>query len=365
MFFWEERKVMDTSRKIIHIDMDAFYASVEQRDHPEFRNKPLIIGGDPKKRGVVSTCSYEARKFGVHSAMPSSQAVKLCPQGIFIHGNMEHYMEVSAQIREIFHRYTDVIEPLSLDEAYLDVTENKVGMKSATLIAREIQRAIYQELHLTSSAGVSYNKFIAKIASDYEKPAGLTVVPPEHAEAFLEGIPIDKFYGVGKVTAEKMHRLGIHTGKDLRAWSEWDLIREFHKHGYALYRHVRGRSNNIVNPNRDRKSVGKETTFAENIWNEKVLEENLMRFAEKIEQRLGKIHKHGKTVVLKLRYSDFTTITKRMTLTDYVHEKRWIYEAGRALLQEAYHGEDSIRLIGLTVTNLKPIHFENLRLEGL
>lgn len=190
---------MDTSRKIIHIDMDAFYASVEQRDHPEFRGKPLIIGGDPNKRGVVATCSYEARKFGVHSAMPTRQAAKLCPNGIFIHGNMAHYVEVSNQIREIFSRYTDIIEPLSLDEAYLDVTENKKGMKSATMVAREIQQTIYQELGLTASAGVSFNKFIAKIASDFKKPAGITVVTPEEAEAFLEQIPVTKFYGVGKV----------------------------------------------------------------------------------------------------------------------------------------------------------------------
>lgn len=195
---------MDTSRKIIHIDMDAFYASVEQRDHPEFRGKPLIIGGDPNKRGVVATCSYEARKFGVHSAMPTRQAAKLCPNGIFIHGNMAHYVEVSNQIREIFSRYTDIIEPLSLDEAYLDVTENKKGMKSATMVAREIQQTIYQELGLTASAGVSFNKFIAKIASDFKKPAGITVVTPEEAEAFLEQIPVTKFYGVGKVTAEKI-----------------------------------------------------------------------------------------------------------------------------------------------------------------
>lgn len=195
---------MDTSRKIIHIDMDAFYASVEQRDHPEFRGKPLIIGGDPNKRGVVATCSYEARKFGVHSAMPTRQAAKLCPNGIFIHGNMAHYVEVSNQIREIFSRYTDIIEPLSLDEAYLDVTENKKGMKSATMVAREIQQTIYQELGLTASAGVSFNKFIAKIASDFKKPAGITVVAPEEAEAFLEQIPVTKFYGVGKVTAEKI-----------------------------------------------------------------------------------------------------------------------------------------------------------------
>ncbi|EAH2095521.1 DNA polymerase IV, partial [Listeria monocytogenes] len=174
---------MDTSRKIIHIDMDAFYASVEQRDHPEFRGKPLIIGGDPNKRGVVATCSYEARKFGVHSAMPTRQAAKLCPNGIFIHGNMAHYVEVSNQIREIFSRYTDIIEPLSLDEAYLDVTKNKKGMKSATMVAREIQQTIYRELGLTASAGVSFNKFIAKIASDFKKPAGITVVTPEEAEA--------------------------------------------------------------------------------------------------------------------------------------------------------------------------------------
>ncbi|EIM8287042.1 DNA polymerase IV [Listeria monocytogenes] len=356
---------MDTSRKIIHIDMDAFYASVEQRDHPEFRGKPLIIGGDPNKRGVVSTCSYEARKYGVHSAMPTRQAAKLCPNGIFIHGNMAHYVEVSSQIREIFSRYTDIIEPLSMDEAYLDVTENKKGMKSATMVARDIQQTIYRELGLTASAGVSFNKFIAKIASDFKKPAGITVVAPEEAEAFLEQIPVTKFYGVGKVTAEKLHRLGIETGADLKKWSEWDLIRELHKHGYQLYRHVRGRSNNIVNPHRDRKSVGKETTFEFNVLDNRILEQSLMKFAKKVEERLIKLQKHGKTVVLKLRYSDFTTITKRLTLNEYTNDANQIYQAAALLLRESYKGQDSIRLIGLTVTNLKPVYFENLRLEGL
>ncbi|EAD2799710.1 DNA polymerase IV [Listeria monocytogenes] len=356
---------MDTSRKIIHIDMDAFYASVEQRDHPEFRGKPLIIGGDPNKRGVVSTCSYEARKYGVHSAMPTRQAAKLCPNGIFIHGNMAHYVEVSSQIREIFSRYTDIIEPLSLDEAYLDVTENKKGMKSATMVARDIQQTIYRELGLTASAGVSFNKFIAKIASDFKKPAGITVVAPEEAEAFLEQIPVTKFYGVGKVTAEKLHRLGIETGADLKKWSEWDLIRELHKHGYQLYRQVRGRSNNIVNPHRDRKSVGKETTFEFNVLDNRILEQSLMNFAKKVEERLIKLQKHGKTVVLKLRYSDFTTITKRLTLNEYTNDANQIYQAAALLLRESYKGKDSIRLIGLTVTNLKPVYFENLRLEGL
>ncbi|WP_163654271.1 DNA polymerase IV [Listeria sp. PSOL-1] len=354
---------MDTSRKIIHIDMDAFYASVEQRDHPKYRGKPIIIGGDPNKRGVVATCSYEARKYGVHSAMPTKQAAKLCPQGIFVHGNMEHYRQISEQIRAIFRRYTDLIEPLSLDEAYLDVTENKKQMKSATFIAREIQQSIYHELQLTASAGVSYNKFIAKIASDFRKPAGLTVVTPEEAEMFLEQIPINKFYGVGKVTSQKMNRLGIKTGADLKRFSEWDLIHEFHKQGYYLYRHVRGESSNIVNPNRDRKSVGKETTYEQNIRDQRILQQSLMEFAAKIETRLSKIQKHGKTVVLKLRYSDFKTLTKRITLADYIHDKHLIYQAGLALLTNIYSGVEPIRLIGLTVTNLKPIHFENLRLD--
>lgn len=356
---------MDTSRKIIHVDMDAFYASIEQRDHPEYRGKPLIIGGDPNKRGVVSTCSYEARKFGVHSAMSTKQAVKLCPQGIFIHGNMSHYVEVSNQIRAIFHRYTDLIEPLSLDEAYLDVTDNKVGMKSATYLAQDIQRTIFRELGLTASAGVSYNKFIAKIASDYHKPHGITVVPPEEAEAFLEGIPITKFYGVGKVTAEKLHRLGIYTGADLKAWSEWDLLRELNKHGYQLYRHVRGQSSNSVNPNRDRKSVGKETTFEKDVWDEIMIQRYLRKFAEQISERLQKIHKNGKTVVLKIRYHDFTTYTRRLTLSEYINDSEAIFQAGKALLSASYSGEESIRLVGLTVTNLKPVYYENLRLEGI
>lgn len=355
---------VDKTRKIIHIDMDAFFASVEERDHPEYRGKALIIGGDPNKRGVVSTCSYEARKFGVHSAMPTKQAYKLCPHGIFIHGNMEHYREVSAQIREIFHRYTDLVEPMSLDEAYLDVTENKKGIKSAMKIALEIQHAIYHELGLTASAGVSYNKFIAKIASDFKKPAGMTVVLPEEAEAFLESLPVTKFHGVGKVTAEKLHRLGIHSGADLKAWEEWDLIRELNKQGYRLYRAVRGLSDSKVNPHRERKSVGRETTFANNIFDEREMQEMLLLFSQKIESSLERIGKHGKTVVLKLRYSDFSTITKRLSLMEYTRDARVIYDAGVSLLRDVYSGEESVRLVGLTVTNLKPLHFENLKLEG-
>lgn len=355
---------MDKTRKIIHIDMDAFFASVEERDHPEYRGKALIIGGDPNKRGVVSTCSYEARKFGVHSAMPTKQAYKLCPHGIFVHGNMEHYREVSMQIREIFYRYTDLVEPMSLDEAYLDVTENKRGIKSAMKVAMEIQYAIYHEIGLTASAGVSYNKFIAKIASDFKKPAGMTVVLPEEAEAFLERLPVTKFHGVGKVTAEKLHRLGIETGADLKAWSEWDLIRELNKQGYRLYRAVRGLSDSKVNPHRERKSVGRETTFANNIFDERLMQDTLFLFAQKIEASLEKIGKQGKTVVLKLRYSDFNTVTRRLSLMEYTKDAQIIFQAGLSLLNDVYSGEDSVRLVGLTVTNLRPLQFENLKLEG-
>src|SRR5687767_1892664 len=249
-------------RKIIHIDMDAFYASIEQRDNPEYRGKPIAVGGSPQGRGgVVATASYEARKFGVRSAMPSKKAVQLCPQIIFIRPRFDVYKEVSQRIRAIFKRYTDVIEPLSLDEAYLDVSEDKQNIGSAIEIARQIRQAIKDELQLTASAGISINKFVAKIASDINKPNGLTFIGPSQIEAFMEKLAVEKFFGVGKVTAEKMKTMGLHTGADLKKLSESTLVRHFGKHGKFFYNIVRGIDEREVQPDRETKSVSAEDTF--------------------------------------------------------------------------------------------------------
>ena len=298
----------DLSRKIIHIDMDAFFASVEIRDNPKLKGKPVIIGNDPRKtggRGVVSTCSYEARSFGIHSAMSSKEAYERCPQAVFIPGNYEKYTAVSQQIRAILKRYTDKIEPMSIDEAYLDVTENKLGIKSAVKIARLIQQDIWQELHLTASAGVSYNKFLAKIASDYQKPCGLTVIMPDDAVSFLQQMDIAKFHGVGKKTVEILHQMGVFTGADLLEISEITLIDRFGRFGFDLYRKARGIDNSPVKSNRIRKSIGKEKTYSKILSLDEDIKKELTLLSEKVALSLQKYEKSGKIVILKIRYADF------------------------------------------------------------
>ena len=251
---------MDEIKKIIHIDMDAFYASVEQRDNPELRGKPVIVGGDPHSRGVVATCSYEARAYGIHSAMPAKIAQKRCPYAIFVRPRFDVYREVSEQIRDIFHRYTDLVEPLSLDEAFLDVTNPKIPIKYATTIAKFIKRDILIETGLSASAGVSYNKFLAKLASDYQKPNGFTVIMPGDAQQFLDKLPIEKFFGIGKVTSKTLKTLGIKNGYDLRQMSLYDLEKIFKSRGYFYYNFARGIDNRPVEPYRERKSVGSDFT---------------------------------------------------------------------------------------------------------
>lgn len=355
----------DTSRKVIHIDMDAFYASVEIRENPDLRGKPVIIARHPREsggRGVVATASYEARKYGVHSAMSSKKAYELCPNGLFVPGNFKLYRQVSEQIREIFRRYTDIIQPLSLDEAYLDVTENKKGMQSATLIAREIQRAIYQELKLTSSAGVSYNKFLAKLASDYKKPAGLTVVTPEKTHDFLMDLKINNYAGVGEKTLEKMHEFGIYTGQDLYNKTELELAERFGKLGHSLFRKVRGIDNSPVEAERKRKSLGKERTFQDDITSDKEALHFLRYISEEVFAALLAKEMHGKTVVLKVRYSDFETHTRRKTLFNYIEDEEELFSAVFSLWQEVEDVERGVRLLGVTVTNLDPVYFENIPL---
>jgi DNA polymerase-4 len=343
---------MQAIRKIIHIDMDAFYASVEQRDRPEFKGKPVIVGGDPNSRGVVAACSYEARKFGIHSAMPSVTAYRLCPDAVFIRPRFDVYREVSAQIREIFYEYTGLVEPLSLDEAFLDVTENYKGMPSATLIAREIKRKIYNRTgRLTSSAGVSFNKFLAKVASDMNKPDGITVITPDMAEEFIDSLPIRKFFGVGKVTEEKMLNLGIKTGADLKKYKKEQLIQIFGKSGRYFYDIAHGLDDRPVEPNRIRKSIGKETTFSEDIDDTDQMLEILDNIAVRLESSLIKRDAKGRTITLKVKYFDFQSITRSITIDEPADNAAVIMKHIRPLLSKTEAGKKKIRLIGISISN--------------
>jgi DNA polymerase-4 len=292
-------------RKIIHIDMDAFYAAIEQRDHPELRGKPVIVGGQPDKRGVVATCSYEARQFGIHSAMPSMTALKRCPHAIFLPPRFDVYRAVSGQIIQIFHIYTDLIEPLALDEAYLDVTENKLHQTSATLIACQIKQQIQEQIGLTASAGVSFKKFLAKLTSDFQKPNGLTVVTPRQAVQFLDATPIRKFFGVGKVTEARLKALDIQTGADLKQVSEEQLRTLFGERGSMLYNSVRGEDHRPVLPIRLRKSIGKETTLETDSADHEQIVRILQHLSTQVEKRLLELGLRGKTITLKIKWSDF------------------------------------------------------------
>ncbi|MFA9467971.1 DNA polymerase IV [Streptococcus sp. E24BD] len=348
--------INDTSRKIIHIDMDAFFAAVEVRDNPSLRGKPVIIGADPREtggRGVVSTCSYEARTFGVRSAMSSKEAYDRCPQAVFISGNYSKYQEVGRQVREIFARYTDKIEPMSIDEAYLDVTANKLGIASAVKIAKMIQYDVWHELQLTCSAGVSYNKFLAKLASDFQKPAGLTLILPEEAEGFLADLPIEKFHGVGKKTVERLHEMGVFTGKDLQGLSEMVLIDQFGRFGYDLYRKARGISNSPVRTDRVRKSIGSERTYAKLLYADEDIKVEISKNAKRVAATLAKHGKQGRTIVLKVRYADFSTLTKRRTLDEATAHFEVIEKIAYDIFDELAENTSGIRLLGVTVTGLE------------
>ena len=350
------------SRKIIHVDMDAFYASVEQLDNPELEGKPIAVGGNAQ-RGVVSAASYEARKFGVRSAMSSVVAKRNCPELIFVKPNFARYKEVSSEIRKIFFEFTDMVEPLSLDEAYLDVTENKKGNPSASLIAQEIRHRIKQKTGLNASAGISINKFIAKIASDVNKPNGQKTVPPEEVIAFLEKLDVKKFYGVGKVTKEKMYRLGIFTGLDLKGKSEAYLKEHFGKGGGSYYQIVRGIHLSPVKTSRKQKSLAAERTFDLNIASEIYMLDRLEEIAKEVEKRLLDNKLAGKTVTLKIKYSDFTLQTRSKTLALYISSKELVMATVKDLLfQEKM--KDSVRLLGISVSSLnnevkkKPLQVE-------
>ncbi len=331
--------------------MDAFYASVEQRDFPEYRGKPLAVGGSPTGRGVVATASYEARKFGVRSAMPSRQAIKLCPQIIFVPPRFEVYKAASRKIREIFSRYTDLIEPLSLDEAYLDVTEDKLHIGSAMEIAKRIKQEIKEELQLTASAGVSINKFVAKIASDLNKPDGLTFIGPSKIENFMSTLPVEKFHGVGKVTADKMKTMGLFTGGDLKALSEEELTRRFGKSGLFFYRIVRGIDEREVQTHRETKSLGAEDTFTYDLTTPEEMYKELDRIGETVCNRLKKSHLQGRTVTLKVKFSDFTQITRNQSFPKPISDFDSIVETARALLDKVEMNEKPVRLLGISLSN--------------
>jgi DNA polymerase-4 len=337
-------------RKIIHIDMDAFYASVEQMDNPALRGKPVAVGGS-ENRGVVSAASYEARKFGVRSAISGVLAKKYCPEIIFVRPRFDRYKEISSKIHQIFYEYTDLVEPLSLDEAYLDVTHNKKGNPSASLLAQEIRERILKEVGLTASAGISVNKFVAKIASDINKPNGQKTVNPDEILSFLEELPIRKFYGVGKVTTEKMYQLGIFTGTDLKSKSEEFLEKHFGKSGSFYYKVVRGIHNSEVKSNRITKSVAAEHTFDVNLSSEIFMLEQLERIAVSLEKRLKKHNISGKTVTLKIKYSDFTQQTRSKTLPYFISDKSLILETVEELLYQE-RMKDSVRLLGISLNNL-------------
>lgn len=330
--------------------MDAFYASVEQRDRPELRNKPIAVGGS-RERGVVAAASYEARRYGIHSAMPSALAFRRCPDLIFVKPNFEKYRQVSHQIREIFLDYTDLVEPLSLDEAYLDVTHTKSKLPTATRIAKEIRTRIWEETELTASAGISINKFMAKIASDLNKPNGQKTILPEEVLAFLEQLPIGKFYGIGAKTAQKMKSLGIHRGSDLKKWGLGLLIKEFGKSGQHYYQIVRGIHNSAVKPDRERKSIGAERTFEHDLNRLSECQEQLDDIFQIWLKRISNTEQKGKTVTLKIKYHDFSQHTRSKTLARATNEPELLWQTALELLHEQGM-QKPIRLLGLSLSNL-------------
>ena len=347
------RRQSALERRIIHVDMDAFFASVEQRDRPELRGRPVAVGGS-SRRGVVAAASYEARPFGVRSAMPSARARRLCPDLVFVPPRFEVYKVVSRSIREIFRRFTDLVEPLSLDEAYLDVTTAAQEGSEAEEIARQIKEEILQETGLTGSAGISFNKFLAKAASEADKPDGLFVITPEDAPAFLARLPIEAFFGIGPATASRMNELGIYTGADLLARRREDLAQRFGKSGLFYYRIVRGEDHREVRPHRNRKSVGAERTFSNDLTHPAAMVGRLEEISERVAERMARIGVAGRTVTLKVKYHDFTVNTRSTTLHRDVHRADDLQDVAARLLRQPLP-ERPVRLLGLAVANLRPI----------
>lgn len=339
-------------RKIIHIDMDAFFASVEQLDDPELRGKPVAVGGSGE-RSVVAAASYEARKFGVRSAMSSVIAKRLCPDLIFVKHNFKRYSEVSANVFEIFKEYTDIIEPLSIDEAFLDVTDDKKKIGSATVIAERIRSEIKSRTGLTASAGISVNKFLAKIASDINKPDGLFLIRPEDAEKFIEELQIEKFYGIGKVTAQKMHKLGIHKGSDLKNWDLVSLIRNFGKAGVFFHDIVRGIDERPVEPDQERKSVGTELTYDKDLTVRFEIIAELYQLEKELMERLEHSGTTGRTITLKVKFSDFRQITRSKTLQNYIRNFETLHKEVTEIRRSLKLEGTRIRLLGLSISNLE------------
>ncbi len=339
-------------KKIIHVDMDAFYASVEQRDNPNLKGRPVIVGGPPDSRGVVASCSYEARKYGIHSAMPSSRAYRLCPKAVFVRGRFDAYHEASEKINNIFNRYTDLVEPLSLDEAYLDVTDYWKEYSSATSIAEEIRQSIKRETDLTASAGVSYNKFLAKIASDCNKPDGITIVTPSRAEIFIENLPVRKIFGVGKMTEKKMEKLGIHYGRDLKKLSLFQQVEYFGKAGQYFYNIVRGIDNREVETQRVRKSIGKERTFSSDVSDINDMYCSLESISEDVASIMNRKGINAFTVTLKVKYFDFEQTTRSRSFSESFNDKKDIFDVSRDLLLKTKANRKSVRLLGISMSNL-------------
>jgi len=338
-------------RKIIHIDMDAFFASVEQRDNPEYSNKPLIVGGDPNKRGVVAACSYEARRFGIHSAMPASHARRLCPEAIFVRPRMDAYRKVSEQIRTIFCQYTDLVEPLSLDEAYLDVSNSDLFQGSATMIAKDIKRSIFKTTNLIASAGISYNKFLAKIASDMDKPDGLYLITPEQGQQFVEQLAIRKFHGIGKATEAKMKALGIRSGADLKNCTETDLVDQFGKVGRHYYLIARGIDNRPVVSSRVRKSLGTEHTYDQDLDDVDQIQKELQQLVTKVADNLSEKKLIAYTMTIKIKYDDFELITRSQTTESPLTPETMITLIPD-LLAKTEIKIRKVRLLGISVSKL-------------
>jgi DNA polymerase-4 len=339
-------------RKIIHIDMDAFFASVEQLDNPDLRGKPVAVGGSGP-RSVVAAASYEARKYGVRSAMPSVTAKKLCPELIFVKHNFDRYTEISGMVHEIFSEYTDLIEPLSIDEAFLDVTNDLQNIGSATIIADKIRKEIKAKTGLTASAGVSCNKFLAKIASDIKKPDGLFVITPENAEKFIENLEVEKFYGIGKVTAEKMHKLGIHKGSDLKKWDLVSLVRNFGKAGVYFYDIVRGKDDRPVEPEYERKSIGTELTYEKDLITSFEIIAELYKLEQELMERIDHAGTTGRTITLKIKFSDFRQITRSRTVQHFIRNFKMLHKEVTSIRKSLDLDNVRIRLMGVSISNLE------------
>lgn len=347
--------------------MDAFYASVEIREHPELKTKAVVIAHDPRENrghGVVTTANYVARQYGVHSAMPAAQALKLIPHHelVFVPPHFDLYHQVSNQIHQIFHQVTDQIEPISLDEAFLDVTRNKKQETNTIKLAQWLQQRIFEETHLTCSLGISYNKFLAKVASDHNKPVGRTIIRPEQAQVFLATLPIEQFFGVGKKTQAALHDLNIYTGGDLIKVPQMTLIRRFNKMGFIMYQHARGVDDSPVQERRERQSIGKERTYNPDIQAEERVQRELESLSQMVAAELSQKQLHGRVLVLKMRTSEFVTTTKRQSLDHYLHDAEQINQVAWQLWQSYGDLSAGIRLLGVTVTDLYPQNFENIDL---